>query len=79
MQNIRRTDLLKKPGVSETLDWAEALLQLNRRVLDEKTVEDTLGCILKYREDILKFQSSIWADPEKRTRLLSSYANHHAG
>ena len=79
MQNIRQEDLLKKPGISETLDWAEALLKLHRGVLDEETIEQTLGCILKYREDILKFQSSIWADPDKRKHLLTSYSNHHDG
>jgi MoxR-like ATPase len=73
MQNIRKEDLLKKPGVSETLDWAEALVKLHRNVLDEKTIEETLGCILKYREDIHNFQSNIWPHPEKRTRLLTSY------
>jgi MoxR-like ATPase len=71
MQNIRREDLLKKPGISETLDWAEALLKLNRNILDEETVEKTLGCILKYREDIQKFKTGIWADPDKRTQFLS--------
>jgi MoxR-like ATPase len=74
MQNIRREDLMKRPGVSETLDWAEALLKLNRRVLDEETVEQTLGCIFKYREDIQNFKSNIWPNPEKRTRLLTSYS-----
>ena len=58
MQNIRKEDLMKRPGVSETLDWAEALLKLHRGVLDEETVEQTLGCILKYREDIQNFKSS---------------------
>ena len=79
MQNIRREDLLKKPGISETLDWAEALIKLHRNVLDEETIEQTLGCILKYREDIQKFQKSIWGDPVKRSRLLTSYSNHEAG
>jgi MoxR-like ATPase len=74
MQNIRNEDLMKRPGVSETLDWAEALLKLHRSVLDEETVEQTLGCILKYREDIQNFKSNIWPNPEKRTQLLSSYA-----
>ena len=77
MQNIRQENLLKKPGISETLDWAEALIKLNRGVLDADTVEQTLGCILKYREDIVKFQSSIWSDPVKRTQLLTTHANHH--
>jgi MoxR-like ATPase len=74
MQIIRNEDLMKRPGVSETLDWAEALLKLHRSVLDEETVEQTLGCILKYREDIQNFKSNIWPNPEKRTQLLSSYA-----
>lgn len=75
MQNIRKEDLMKRPGVSETLDWAEALLKLHRKVLDEKTVEQTLGCILKYREDIQNFKSNIWPNPEKRTHLLTSYSD----
>ena len=74
MQNIRREDLMKKPGISETLDWAEALIRLQRHALDAETVEETLGCIFKYREDIQKFKSSIWADRDKRVRLLTSYS-----
>ncbi len=72
MQTIRREDLMKKPGISETLDWAEALIKLNRNVLNEQTVEQTLGCILKYREDIQKFRSTIWTDADKRSQLLAS-------
>ena len=78
MQNVRQERLLKKPGVSETLDWAEALLKLNRNVLDENVVEQTLGCILKYREDILKFKTNIWTDSDKRNRYLTSVADHYA-
>jgi MoxR-like ATPase len=74
MQNIRKEDLMKRPGVSETLDWAEALLKLHRSVLDEETVEQTLGCILKYREDIQNFKFNIWPNPEKRSHLLTSYS-----
>ena len=72
MQTIRREDLMKKPGISETLDWAEALLKLNRGVLNEQSVEQTLGCILKYREDIQKFRSHIWTDPSKRSQLMAA-------
>jgi MoxR-like ATPase len=72
MQTIRKEDLMKKPGVSESLDWAEALIKLNRGVLDQQIVEQTLGCILKYREDIQKFRSSIWADADKRSQLLAA-------
>ncbi|MEX1347177.1 MAG: MoxR family ATPase, partial [Desulfobacterales bacterium] len=78
MQNIRREDLLKKPGISESLDWAEALLQLNRNVLNEETVEKTLGCILKYHEDIQKFRNDIWANPDRRTQFLSESSDRHA-
>ena len=72
MQTIRKEDLMKKPGVSESLDWAEALIKLNQGVLDQQIVEQTLGCILKYREDIKKFRSSIWADADKRSQLLAA-------
>ena len=74
MQNIRRENILKKPGISETLDWAEALLLLNHNILDEGTVEKTLGCILKYREDIERFKTGIWADPDRRTRFISEHS-----
>lgn len=56
VQSLRREDFQKRPGISETLDWAEALLRLNRRVLDPQTVDETLGCILKYKEDLEKFR-----------------------
>ncbi len=71
MKTIRQEDLMKKPGISEALDWAEALLKLNKGIIDKETVEQTLGCILKYREDIQKFTSDIWADPDKRSQFLS--------
>jgi len=72
MQTIRQEDLMKKPGISETLDWAEALIKLNQGVLNEAIVEQTLGCILKYREDIQKFRSTIWTDTDKRSQLLAA-------
>jgi MoxR-like ATPase len=52
MQKIRAVDFLKKPGISETLDWAQALMAMHRRHLDEEVVVETMGCILKYQEDI---------------------------
>jgi MoxR-like ATPase len=78
MQNIRQQDLMKKPGISETLDWAEALIQLQQNFLDEDIVEQTLGCIFKYREDIQKFKASIWTDPQKKAQLLTSYSAQDA-
>ena len=52
MQRLRRMDFYKRPGIAETLDWASALLALNRHPLDKAAVEETLGCIFKYKEDI---------------------------
>jgi MoxR-like ATPase len=71
MQTLRGYDLIKKPGVSETLDWAEALMRMNIDVLDEVSVTQTTGCILKYREDLQQFKSTIWADAQQRARLLT--------
>jgi MoxR-like ATPase len=52
MQQVRQMNFYKRPGVAETLDWAAALLALNRDELDEETVKETVGCVFKYREDL---------------------------
>jgi MoxR-like ATPase len=52
IQKLRHEDLLKPPGVAETLDWAEALLHLGIAELDTETVRRTLGVVLKNQEDI---------------------------
>ena len=52
VQELRHAELYKTAGVSETLDWAAALVALNRDVLDAATVEETLGILLKNQEDI---------------------------
>lgn len=69
MQRLRQEDLLKKPGIAETLDWASALLALDRTSLDEETVEQTLGCILKYREDMQQFRE-LWTNHDFRESIL---------
>jgi MoxR-like ATPase len=51
VESLRTIDLYKPPGVAETLDWAQALATLGAARLDERSVETTLGTILKYRED----------------------------
>jgi MoxR-like ATPase len=51
VQGLRRLDLAKPPGVSETIDWAQALAALGHSRLDAQTVEETLGSVLKYHED----------------------------
>lgn len=52
VQDLRGQDLFKKPGVAETLDWATALHELNAVALDASLVNDTLGVLLKYQDDI---------------------------
>ena len=52
VQELRRADLYKLPGVAETLDWARALLALDRLSLDSNVVSATLGVLLKYQDDI---------------------------
>jgi MoxR-like ATPase len=51
-QRLRAMDMFKSPGIAETLDWAEALVALDRMSLDPETVADTLGALLKYQDDI---------------------------
>lgn len=58
VQAIRREDLFKAPGVAETLDWASALVELDAVALDPTLVNDTLGVLLKYQDDIAKIQGS---------------------
>jgi len=58
VQQLRGTDLFKLPGIAETIDWATALTQLDKLSLDPETVNDTLGALLKYQDDIAKIQGS---------------------
>ena len=51
-QRLRAMDLFKAPGIAETLDWAEALVALDRVALDPQTVADTAGVLLKYQDDV---------------------------
>src|SRR5690606_31039720 len=52
IQAVRRQELYKHPGVAETLDWAEALGHLQARRLDAELINNTLGIILKYQDDL---------------------------
>ena len=52
IQELRQVDLYKIPGVAETLDWTTALVTLDRKALDPGVVEETLGVVLKYKDDI---------------------------
>lgn len=52
VQELRTQELYKLPGVAETIDWTRALVELNRKALDEEIVAETLGVILKYKDDL---------------------------
>ena len=58
VQRLRTMDLFKLPGVAETIDWTNALVQLDKIDLDPTTVKDTLGTLLKYQDDIEKIKGS---------------------
>jgi hypothetical protein len=51
-------DLFKLPGVAETIDWSKALVALDKLALDAQTVNDTLGTLLKYQDDIGRIRGS---------------------
>jgi MoxR-like ATPase len=65
VQRLRKMDLFKLPGVAETIDWTKALVTLDRLALDPDTVNDTLGALLKYQDDISRVRGS------EAARLLS--------
>lgn len=74
MSTLRGQDLQKKPGISESLDWARALIHLHKPVLDERTVEETLGCILKYQEDQSFFREKVLGDEDRRQAFFGNDA-----
>jgi len=65
VQRLRTIDLFKLPGVAETIDWANCLVALDRIALDPETVNNTLGVLLKYQDDIEKVAG------EEAARLVS--------
>jgi len=58
VQKLRKVELFKLPGIAETIDWTEALIQLDQVALDPKAVDDTLGVLLKYQDDIARIRGS---------------------
>ncbi len=58
VQRLREEELYKLPGIAETLDWADALTQLDKVTLDEEAVDSTLGVLLKYQDDIARIEGS---------------------
>ena len=70
VQKLRAMELFKRPGVAETLDWARALVELDRRSLDASVVNDTLGVLLKYQDDIAAVRGS------EAARILDEISVH---
>ena len=58
VQALREKDLFKLPGIAETLDWADALTQLDQVALDSDAIDNTLGALLKYQDDIARIRGS---------------------
>jgi MoxR-like ATPase len=58
VQKLRAMDLFKLPGVAETIDWSKALVELDKLALDPDTINDTLGALLKYQDDISRVRGS---------------------
>ena len=58
VQKLRSMDLFKLPGVAETIDWSKALVELDKLALDPDTINDTLGALLKYQDDISRVRGS---------------------
>jgi MoxR-like ATPase len=63
VQKLRKTDMRKSPSISETLDWANALVALNSQNLDKDTLEDTLSVLLKHETDLKKTRRQLFAPP----------------
>ena len=58
VQGLREIDLFKAPGVAETIDWAQALTELDVLALSPDVVNDTLGSLLKYQDDIVRIRGN---------------------
>ncbi len=69
VQELRRQDLYKVPGVAETLDWSSALVALDAAALDEGLVNETLGVLLKYQDDVDKIRGPVSSELVKRATL----------
>lgn len=70
VQRLRKADLFKAPGVAETIDWSRALCALDTLSLEPAAVDDTLGALLKYQDDIAKVQGG------EAARILAEIDGH---
>ena len=79
VQRLRQEDLFKLPGIAETLDWADALVQLDQIALDPTTIDGTLGTLLKYQDDIAKIRGSEAARILEEVKLQISVSQPRRG
>ena len=75
MQVARTRDFYKRPGIAETIDWAMALMTLGVEELDNGTVDATIGCIFKYREDIQRVQDDGISELIEKAKVLKDRAS----
>jgi MoxR-like ATPase len=68
VQKLRKSDMRKSPSISETLDWANALVALNAQHLDKETLDDTLSVLLKHESDLQKTRRQILVPPPPQRR-----------
>jgi MoxR-like ATPase len=78
VQKLRKVELFKLPGIAETIDWTQALIELNQVALDPKAVDDTLGVLLKYQDDIAKIRGSEAAMLLDQVKSELAAAGRHA-
>jgi MoxR-like ATPase len=75
VQALRDKQLFKAPGVAETIDWAQALVALNCVALDPQTVDQTMGVLLKYQDDIARIQGSEAAQILAEIQLAATHGD----
>ncbi len=75
VQALRDKQLFKAPGVAETIDWAQALVALNCVALDPQTVDQTMGVLLKYQDDIARIQGSEAAQILTEIQLAATHGD----
>jgi MoxR-like ATPase len=71
VQELRKAELFKRPGVAETLDWAAALMALDKSALDPAVVDETLGVILKYQDDLRRVRGPLAHAIQDRAQAAS--------
>ena len=74
VQKLRNTEMRKSPSISETLDWANALVALNAKSLDKQTLEDTLSVLVKHESDIQKARRQFITPPPGKGNKPDDFA-----